>query len=261
MSSIKRGRIIQERDRHLLRELSVMRVMDREQAQVVGGFRSASRTNRRLKALTDVGLLRRSFLGATAAGRKAVYRLSPEGAAVADVPFRGLRRRVDEVSAKDFFIEHQLTVNAIYVSLKYRTIPVKGVEFVQWRAFHGPLADNLPLIPDGYVVLKTAQGTIGHFLEVDLGTERRGVWKAKIENYLKLALSNDCERLIGVRRFRVLVIANSERRLQSIRSVVAGIVDKIFWFAAIPDIPGDRFFATVWLRPVGENKASVIGQP
>jgi integrase len=42
MNSIKpRGAIIQERDRHLLRELSVVRVFDREQAMIIGGFGSS----------------------------------------------------------------------------------------------------------------------------------------------------------------------------------------------------------------------------
>lgn len=262
MSSTKRpGRVIQERDRHILRELDVMRVMDRELAEVVGGFHSASRANRRLRALTDIGLLRRSFLGTSAAGRKAVYRLSPEGALVADVPYRGLRRRADEISAKDYFIEHQLTVNRIYAALKYSTIPVPGVEFVRWAAFYGPLADNLPLIPDGYFVLKTPGGLIGHFVEVDMGTETRAVWKGKVENYLKLALSDECEQLIDVRRFRVIVLAHSLRRLDSIRAVVAAIVDKIFWFASLADIAGGGFFDPVWFRPVGDAQVSLLGQP
>ncbi len=43
----QRGFVLQERDRHLLRELSVMRVIDREQAKIVAGFRSITRVNRR----------------------------------------------------------------------------------------------------------------------------------------------------------------------------------------------------------------------
>jgi len=262
MSSIKRpGRIIQERDRHILRELSVLRVMDRDQAEIVGVFGSSSRANRRLRILTDAGLLRRSFLGSGSAGRKAIYRLSPEGARIADVPYRGLIRRADEVSPKDFFIEHQLAVNTIYITLKFRTIPVSGVAFLRWMSFNEPLADNLPLMPDGYAALQTSQGVIGHFFEVDLGSERRRIWKEKAENYLQLALSDNCQRIVGERRFRVLVIANSERRLQSIRAVVAQIVDKIFWFATLADISSNGFFRSVWLRPVGDGRTSLVGQP
>jgi len=77
--------VVQERDRHLLRELGVMRVVDREQVQNVAQFGSITRVNARLLALTRAGLLRRFFLGTTAGGKKALYSLSARGAALVDV--------------------------------------------------------------------------------------------------------------------------------------------------------------------------------
>jgi hypothetical protein len=171
-----------------------------------------------------------------------------------------LQRRRDEVVATDPFVQHQLAVNAIYCSLKYQPIPVTGVTFVRWVPFYGPLSPSLPLISDGYVEFKTPQGVLGHFLEMDLGTETRSIWQKKVENYLKLALSDDCERLIGQRRFRVLVIANSERRLQSIRSVVVKTVEKIFWFATLSDLTAPGFFGPVWLRPTGDTRIPLMQQ-
>ena len=53
--------VVQERDRHLLRELAVMRIVDREQAKTVAGFGSTTRVNARLLGLTREGLLRRFF--------------------------------------------------------------------------------------------------------------------------------------------------------------------------------------------------------
>src|SRR5436853_532384 len=108
------GMVIQERDRHLLRELAVMRVVDREQAQMVGGFHSTTRINARLLALVRAGLLRRFFLGTNAGGTKALYALSVKGAQLVGVPARGPQRRKDEMLAADFFIQHQLTVNELY---------------------------------------------------------------------------------------------------------------------------------------------------
>jgi len=259
MNSTKRhGTILQQRDLHLLRELAVMRVFDREQARMVGGFGSGSRTNRRLRALTEAGLLRRSFLGTAAAGRKAIHTLSLKGAFLVGAPHRGLQRRRNEVVATDSFVLHQLAVNGIYCSLKYRPFPIPGVSFVRWLPFYTPLSPGLPLIPDGYVEILTPQGVIGHFLEVDRGTETRGTWRKKVENYLSLALSDDCEKLFGQRRFRVLVIATSQRRLFSIRAAVAQMVEKIFWFATLPDIAEHGFFSAIWLRPKGEMGISLI---
>ena len=108
-----RGIVLQARDRQLLQELAVMRVVDREQAKIVAGFGSTTRANVRLLALTRAGLLRRFFLGA-GAGRKALYAMSAKGAQLVGVPMRGPRRQSDEVLVADFFVQHQLTVNEIY---------------------------------------------------------------------------------------------------------------------------------------------------
>jgi len=100
------GLVIQERDRRLLRELAIMRIIDREQAKCVAGFGSTTQVNARLLRLTRAGLLRRFFLGTKGGGQKALYTPSASGAKLVDVPFRGLRRRSDEVLIADFFVVH-----------------------------------------------------------------------------------------------------------------------------------------------------------
>ena len=250
----KRGLIVQPRDRKLLEELAVMRVADREQAKIVAGFGSTTRVNTRLLALTRAGLLRRFFLG----NRKSLYALSERGAQLAEVPLRGPRRRQDETLVADFFIEHQLAVNEIYCTLKCGVIPVAGVTFRRWLAFHAPITQSIRLIPDGYVELATPRETFAAFLEVDLGHERGPVWKEKPRNYLQLALSGDFDRRFGINRFRVLVIANSERRLHSLRKTVGAITQKIFWFATLEAIHDQGFFAPVWYRPTGETPTQLI---
>src|SRR5665213_336542 len=85
--------ILQDRDMHLMRELAVMRVIDREQAKVVAGFGSTTRANARLLGLSQAGFLRRFFWGTVGGARKALYALSPRGAEIVGVPDRGPRRR------------------------------------------------------------------------------------------------------------------------------------------------------------------------
>jgi hypothetical protein len=255
-----KGVVIQERDRHLLEELAIMRVVDREQASIVANFGSTTRANTRLLALNRAGLLRRFFLGATAGGRKALYALSAQGAAVVGVPVRGPRRRNNEVLIADFFISHQLAVNRIYCALKYGALPTPDTSFGRWISFSEALAEDLRLIPDGYFELKTPTGTMAAFLEVDLGHERLAAWKDKIRKYLQLALSGDCERRFGQSQFRVLVIVNSERRLLSIRKVVRASTQKIFWFTTLESIQCHGFFAPLWLRPDGGERQSLLSQ-
>jgi hypothetical protein len=250
----RRGLVLQARDLRLLEELAIMRVVDREQAKIVAGFGSTTRANTRLLALTRAGLLRRFFLSS----RKSLYALSEKGAQLAQVPLRGPRRKADETLIADFFIEHQLAINDVYCTVKFGVIPVEGVSFRRWRAFHEPITKNIPLIPDGYVEVETPRETLAAFLEVDLGHERGPVWKGKPKNYLALALSGDFEWHFGRNRFRVLVLANSERRMHSLRKTVGAITQKLFWFTTLAAVRDQGFFAPVWYRPTGDTPTHLI---
>lgn len=241
-----RGLILQARDRQLLQELAVMRVIDREQAKTVAGFRSTSRVNVRLLALARAGLLRRFFLGA-GPGRKALYALSAKGAQFVGAPMRGPRRRSGEVLVADFFIQHQLTVNEIYCALKFGPLP-QGVVFRRWIPFFAPLSATARFVPDGYVELDTPSGVLAAFLEVDLGHESLTLWNQKIRNYLDFAVSGNYERQFGQTKFRVLVVANSERRMHSIRGAAGKRTTKLFWFANLPSLRVAGLFASVWRR-------------
>jgi len=257
----KRGIVIQVRDRELLRELSVLRVADREQAKAAAGFRSTTRVNVRLLALTRAGLLRRFFLGAKGTGRKALYALSAKGAELVHVPFRGPRRRTDETLVADFFIEHQLTVNRLYCSLKFSPIPVAGVTFLGWKSFDEPITPSLRLIPDGYVALEAPAGPLSAFIEVDLGHESLRVWKEKVRQYLQLALSGEFEREAAGFRFRIAVLAHSERRMHSIRSLAASFTEKLFWFTSLDQVEAKGFFGPIWLRPRSDEAKGFIQTP
>jgi len=251
--------VLQKRDKHLLRELSLMRVVDREQAKLVAGFGSTTRANLRLLRLTRAKLLRRFFLGTTAGGRRAVYALTEKGAHLVNVPYRGIwRRHDDETLVADFFVQHQLRVNKLYCALKYKPIPIPGVAFRRWISFSQPLAPGIALIPDGYVELTTPTGTVACFLEVDLGTEPLRVWKEKVEHYLQFARRGEHERLFGEKQFRVLVVANSLRRSQSIRQAVAPIIHKIFWFTDFQAIDREGLWGRIWFRPKGDELRSLI---
>ena len=237
----------------------MMRVIDREQAKRIAGFGSTTRANARLLGLTRAGLLRRFFLGTTASGKKAIYALSSKGAALVGVPKRGPRRRTDEALTTDFFTLHQLAINEIYCGVKYQEKP-RNIEFARWISFHEPLRHNLRLIPDGYFEMKTSQRTVAAFLEIDRGSETLAVWKQKVHNYIQLALSTDFEKQFHQTRFRVLVLANSEGRLRSIRKLVATITDKIFWFATFESVREKGLFTIRWLRPRTDEPQILIDE-
>jgi hypothetical protein len=248
--------IVQPRDLEFLRLLAMLGVVDRDIYMMVAGFHSITRANTRLLKLYQAGLLRRFFLG-SGGGRKALYALSPKGALLAGVPYRGPRRRQGELLIGDFYVQHQLTVNAVYCALARKPIPVPGVTFLRWLPFYEPIAPNLKLIPDGYVELAVPTGKLCVFVEVDLGHENLSIWREKARQYLQLALTGEFERRFHEDRFRVLVLVNSDRRLNSIRKAVTAVTEKIFWFATL-EATSSNFFASVWLRPVGDRPKPLI---
>ena len=235
-----------------------MRVIDREQAKCVAGFSSTTRANARLLALTRAKFLRRLSLGTIGGTRKCLYLLSPKGAAFAGVPYRGSWRSSDQILPADLFLTHQLYINQVYCTVKFRAIPLADVGFVRWVSFHEPLVEDIPLIPDGYAEVATPTKTLALFLEVDLGSESRTVWLKKIEAYLRYAVSGKFSEQFHQAQFRTLVVANSEKRLASLRAATATATDKMFWFTTLDAIQRDGFWSPVWQRASGDSRQSLI---
>lgn len=258
MTGNRIGRIVlEERDRRLLSELAVMRIIDREMAMVVGRFGVGRRANFRLRQLTQAGLLRRFFIGSIAHGRKAVYTLSPKGRDLVSATLGGIHRPAGRLVVGDMFIEHQTGINQIYLAVKYRPTP-DGVRLRRWVTFRQPISEGIKLTPDAYFELEAGANLRAIFLEVDLGTEALSQWQKKTSTYLQLALSGEFSKLFRQQQFRVLVVANSDRRMANIRATIAKSTDKIFWFATSNSIYRDGLWSSVWLRPSGDQRHSLL---
>jgi hypothetical protein len=250
--------VLQDRDRKLLNALGDMRLIDRELAKVVGGFNSTTRANTRLLALTRAGLLRRVFTGTIAGGRKAVYMLSRSGAALADVPAIGIPRAPDEPVASILFLNHQMGINRILCSVKFRPIPREDILFVRWLSFDHRVSQSVPLVPDGYFELSSRGEIRPMFVEVDQGSESLKVWQRKVELYLHFAISGEFTRIFGHRQFRTVVVAPSARRLETIRRTIAKSTEKIFRLTTSERIDEEGLWSAVWLRPQGDQSETLI---
>jgi hypothetical protein len=251
------GLVVQERDRHLLRELGTMRVTDREQAQVVMDFRSVRRANRRLIALARAGVLRRIFIPNPVIGQKALYTLSPKGAALVGARLPGLPLRQSRFGASPFLL-HRLAVNEFYLTLKYRHLPSADMRLARWISFREPLTPAIPLTPDGYFEIALGGNGRAMFLEADLGSESLLVWQKKAQLYIQMALSGAFTQMFRQQQFRVLVVATTDRRLQHIRTAVAKFTDKIFWLSTFDEIKQRGFWSPVWLRPTGNQRLTLF---
>jgi hypothetical protein len=250
--------VLTDRDRLLLKELAIGKVIDREQAKRIAGFKSTTRANDRLLKLARAGCLRRFFLGTRAGGTKAIYSLSAKGAQVVQIEGRLIKRKNNSLLVGDLFVEHQLAVNSIWIETKFTPIPIPDVQFVRWLVFPAALSKSTPLMPDGYFELKSTSGMYCLFCEVDRGTEALKVWSRKISLYLQLAASGEFQVLFKQSRFRVLVAALTERRLSILRRTTALHTEKIFWFATLEEINKGGLFAPTWKRPVGEQKGPLL---
>lgn len=255
--SRRTGAAVQQRDQHLLRELETMRVIDREQAQLVMGFPSVRRINRRLLKLTRAGLLRRIFIASPPVGQKALYTASLNGAALTGSRRPGLPLRQSLFGASPFLL-HRLAINEIYLTVKYRELPTADMRLTRWISFREPLSQAIPLTPDGYCELETGGVAQSMFLEADLGTESLPVWQKKAQMYLQLALSGKFPELFRQPKFRVLVVATTDRRMKHIKTVIAKATDKIFWLSTFEQIKQRGFWSPIWIRPTGDQQLSLI---
>jgi hypothetical protein len=253
----RRGVVLQDRDRHLLSELGIMRVIDREMTKKVAGFGSTTQVSLRLLELTRAGLLRRFFVGTVASGRKAIYTLAPKGAYLVQAKFGGINRPSGKLVTGDAFVEHQMGINEIYLALKYLPIPRPGVCFLRWHSFRQPISEAVKLTPDAYLEIRSGEAVRPMFLEVDLGTEALKVWQQKAASYLQLAVSGEFTKRFRQPQFRVLVVGSSDKRLVNIRATIAKSTDKVFWFTTLDTINRGGIWSPIWLRPTGDQYQSL----
>lgn len=244
--------VLQARDRRLLEAIGRMRLIDLDQARRIGGFGSYQRTHDRMTRLTRAGFLRRLFLPTEAGGRKAIYLLTGRGAEAVGGTATPLRRRSSGLLVGDFFAFHQLAVNDMVVELEYAVAPRKALA-PHWRTFPEPLSKTVLLTPDLYFEIEKGGQVRGMFLEADLGSEPKKVWKKKIELYLRLAVSGEFGRIFGREQFRVLVVTGSARRAVNLAELAAETTTKLFWFTTFSQVRESGFEAPIWLRPGGKE--------
>ncbi len=256
-----KGIVLQERDRHLLRELALMRVVDRAQAQIVGPFGSVTRAKSRLLGLTRAGFLQRFFLGTEGGGKKAVYMLSPPGARLVGARPTGVRRAREGTVVADIFVAHQFLVNDLYCDFKYGTSVPQALRFSQWQSFSAPFDRSVPLIPDGYVEFEGTPNALAAFIEVDRAHERLSVWREKVRHYLEYAVSGLFPRQFSQNRFLVLAVCETPGRVETIRATTASLTDKIFRFTTFPLVRQHGMWSPIWLKPRGDEPESLVEIP
>lgn len=242
--------IIQPRDLALLRTTALLRAIDREQARMIGGFTSVTRVNAIMLRLVRAGLLNRFFLGVGPGTQKSIYTVSRKGALLAGVLYRRFRRKNNGLYSGDIFLEHQLLLNDIYLSI-HKNNSTATVQ--NWKTFEKPLPES-SVIPDAYFEIVSSELIKPVFLEVDKSTESKKIWRKKAASYLSFALSGSFEKQFHQSQFRVLVITTTEQQLKRIQSAISEQTSKVFWLTTFLDIKALGFFSAIWKRPEGSER-------
>lgn len=248
--------VLQPRDEAIIEAVYHYGLLTGEQVQKLVGFGCAPRRNVRLRALFDHGYLDRKFLPTIRGSAKVVYVLGPKGVFIAAQklgldPVEVKRRRKAALAMKPLFLEHALQVNDIRLVFTLAMEGHPAMKLDRWK--HTPELSEVRLIPDGYCRYWYREQLWSFFLELDRSTESHRRFKAKVETYLNFGLSGHYQRHFGLKFFRVLVVTLTPERLLNLKRLVAGITEKIFWFATLKDLTPETVFGRVWKRPNTEG--------
>lgn len=223
---------LQPRDIALLRDVGDFRFLNTEQIFALhpGGKRNLSR---RLTALFQHGYLDRpqSQTSARLLSSHMVYALGRRGAELLskDAEEReGIYRRVRETERTLPLMAHALMISQFRVCL---TLAAKahGAKITRWsqgydlketlRHVHG---ENPSLVPDAFFTLEDKDDVINFFLEADKGTMPTERFVNKLKTYWSWRGDERLKNKLRLARFRVLTIAPSERRSDSLRNAGKG---------------------------------------
>ena len=223
---------LQPRDIALLRDVADFRFLNTEQILALhsGGKRNMLR---RLSALYQHGYLDRpqSQTSARLPSSHMVYTLGRKGAAVlsANAEEReGIYRRLRETEKTLPLISHSLMISQFRVCLALAAKRL-GAKILRWsqgeelkrllRQAHG---ENPSLVPDGLFTILHNGDEINFFLEADRGTMTTEKFVNKLKIYWSWKMNERLKNELRLTRFRVLTIAPSERRSDSLRNAGKG---------------------------------------
>ena len=223
---------LQPRDIRVLRDVADFRFVNTEQILTL---HEGSRRNlmERLSRLYHHGYLDRPVSQSSARLTSAhlVYSLGRKGAEQLskDAEERqGIYRRVREAERTVPLMAHALMISQFRVCL---TLAVKAhgaklTRFTQGYDLKDMLKDvhgeNPSLVPDAFFTLEDKGDVINFFLEADRGTMKTERFVDKLKTYWSWRGDERLKEKLRLSRFRVLTIAPSERRSDSLRNAGKG---------------------------------------
>lgn len=258
---------LQERDLQMLKVINDCRVLYMRHLQSLF-FGSPSPCYGRLKQLYEAGFVERHFLTSVTKAPSAsttLYTITKLGAQV-------LADAFDYTSEQFHFasktllnpekLPHTMAINDFRIAVLKAAkesdfLVIDWLDELTFRSSPdyvfvkegGKRGRKKPVLPDGYLVLKTPQGMARFFVEVDRGTEGLPQFRSQIDIYTEYMVSGKYQQRFKSKSLRILVVTTtSARRLNSLKKTVekAGGGDRYSFCCFRPPYPPNILTDPVW---------------
>ncbi|MHB8181304.1 MAG: replication-relaxation family protein [Acidithiobacillus ferrivorans] len=228
--------------------------------------------NVRLKKLHENRFLDRLQRPATSVVAQAVYALDRRGAGVVSATLEIDRHKVKWNTANNnvewLFMNHTLGISEFKVCLDLALAKRPEEIFFYQRgdrshlrriSMTGTKKKYFVVAPDAFFGIQSGRGKHIFFLEVDMGTETLSRFAEKVTAYKRYWKSHQYAEEYGFNHFRVLTVAESDRRLVNlIKATGKAGGRQMFLFTTFEAIHASNPLGSIWLSPFMDSPTSML---
>lgn len=226
----------------------------------------------RLMKLYENRFLDRVGRPAASVKSQAVYALDKRGADIVAAALEINRHKIKWNRASNrvewLFMEHTLAVSEFKVCLDVELAGRSEEIFFYQRGDRshlrrisetGTKKKYFVVAPDAFFGIQSGIGKHIFFLEVDMGTETLSRFAEKVVAYKRYWKSRQYTKEYGFNHFRVLTIAESERRLANLRRVTGEAGgQRMFLFTTFRAIQKNSPLGSIWSSPISDSPISLL---
>jgi len=221
--------ILQRRDKDIILSVYENRFLRRDQIERLF-FGNTASCNQRLMKLYQNKYLDRLFQPVSFGSTQAVYGLDKRGADIVALEL-GVDRSEIHWKRRDnrvefLFLEHTLDIAEFRLCLMKAIQKDRTADILFWQREGKELQDRvenpkgnsnyLPINPDAFFGIQTAEGKSFYFVEIDRGTESNRRFIKKITAYKQYWKTKKYQDRYNFRSFRVLIVTTTQKRLNNL---------------------------------------------
>ncbi len=260
---------LQERDKTLLADLFLQRLMSRDQIIELGYFGSVPRCNNRLKKLVDHGFIRRHEFSSWGSGSQSLY---GPGQAATQIIASKLGLDISDVIGQTrrdvppMLLAHTLGLVDLRIrfdrdAMRYRLDEFEWLPEARCRHEYSVKQASSAwqrhiVKPDAFTRWMIGGKVTCFFVELDLGHVSQGAFTKKVEAYQRYLGLGAFGQVYESSQFDVLVVTTGERRLAHLKSVTGRCQQPRFLFTT-----GQRLLAAGPLGAIWEHAEGFITLP